>query len=148
MRELRYGGTGKYTATAVATVCLHYRPTVSVPRHGRIRRGREGIDHPFRVLTSLQLTLGLAGSDLSQSHIDLPSRDGQIKRKRRVQYIIEQIFRTKGLTSADRSNKATLPLTVPRSHSSRLQRIQPCPYSNCNSWTSHHNISTMIAKST
>ena len=28
----------------------------------------------------------------------------------------------------DRSNKATLPLTVPRSHSSRLQRIQPRPY--------------------
>ena len=28
----------------------------------------------------------------------------------------------------DRSNKATLPLTVPRSHSSRLQRIQPRAY--------------------
>ena len=39
----------------------------------------------------------------------------------------------KGLTSADRSNKATLPLTVPRSHSSRLQRIHPRPYYDCNS---------------
>ena len=28
---------------------------------------------------------------------------------------VEQIYRTKGLTSADRSNKATLLLTVPRS---------------------------------
>ena len=38
---------------------------------------------------------------------------------------VEQIYRTKGLASADRSNKATLPLTAPRSHSSRLQRIFP-----------------------
>ena len=41
---------------------------------------------------------------------------------------VEQIYRTKGLTSADRSNKATLLLTVPRSHSSRLQRIHPRSY--------------------
>src|SRR6266853_2963127 len=34
----------------------------------------------------------------------------------------------KGLTSADRNNKATLLLTVPRSHSSRLQRIHPRIY--------------------
>src|ERR1700742_362382 len=37
-----------------------------------------------------------------------------------------------GLTSADRSNKATLPLTVPSSHSSRLQRIYPRSFNDCN----------------
>jgi hypothetical protein len=47
------------------------------------------------------------------------------KRKRPNLERFEQIYRTKGLTSADRSNKATLLLTVPRSHSSRLQRIHP-----------------------
>ena len=35
----------------------------------------------------------------------------------------------KGLASVDRSNKATLLLTAPRSNSSRLQRIHPRPYS-------------------
>ena len=48
---------------------------------------------------------------------------------------VEQIYRTKGLTSADRSNKATLLLTVPRSHSSRLQRIHPRPYEYYNTRT-------------
>ena len=47
------------------------------------------------------------------------------ERKRPNPKRFEQIYRTKGLTSADRSNKATLLLTVPRSHSSRLQRIHP-----------------------
>lgn len=54
---------------------------------------------------------------------------------------IEQICRTKGLTSADRSNKATLLLTVPRPDSSRLQRIHPHTYHDCNSRTNRPNIS-------
>ena len=55
---------------------------------------------------------------------------GHKKKKKRgpTSKRVEQIFRTKGLTSADRSDKATLPLTVPRSHSSRLQRIHPRAY--------------------
>ena len=57
------------------------------------------------------------------------------KKKRESSTQVEQIFRTKGLTSVDRSNKATLPLTVPRSHSSRLQRIHPRPYDDCNTRT-------------
>ena len=54
------------------------------------------------------------------------------KEKRETFNNVEQIFRTKGLTSEDRSNKATLPLTVPRSHSSRLQRIHPRIYNDYN----------------
>ena len=43
----------------------------------------------------------------------------------------------KGLISEDRSNKATLPLTAPRAHSSRLQRIHPRPYLNFNASTNN-----------
>src|ERR1700759_2561796 len=50
----------------------------------------------------------------------------------------------KGLTSADRSNKATLPLTVPRSHSSRLQRIHPRA---CNNYDSRPNRQGLSARS-
>ena len=50
------------------------------------------------------------------------------KKKRESSTQVEQIFRTKGLTSVDRSNKATLPLTVPRPYLSRLQRIHPREY--------------------
>ncbi|KAI0915206.1 hypothetical protein AcW1_003944, partial [Taiwanofungus camphoratus] len=53
-----------------------------------------------------------------------------------------------GLTSADRSNKATLLLTVPRSHSSRLQRIHPRPYDDCNSQANHSSISAQTARPT
>jgi hypothetical protein len=52
----------------------------------------------------------------------------------------------KGLTSADRSNKATLPLTVPRSHSSRLQRIYPRAFNNCHSQSSQRSLSATRAK--
>src|SRR6201999_1552006 len=51
----------------------------------------------------------------------------------------------KGLTSADRSNKATLPLTVPRSHSSRLQRIHPRAFNNCNSRPNRRGLSATPA---
>jgi hypothetical protein len=56
---------------------------------------------------------------------------------------VEQIFRSEGLTSADRSNKATLPLTVPRSHSSRLQRIYPRA---CNDYDSRPNPPSLSAR--
>ena len=61
---------------------------------------------------------------------DLPSsglHEGKRKKDVRPRKV-KQICRTKGLTSADRSNKATLLLTVPRPDSSRLQRIHPRPY--------------------
>lgn len=45
-----------------------------------------------------------------------------------IDLVLNKSLEQKGLTSADRSNKATLLLTVPRSHSSRLQRIHPRPY--------------------
>src|ERR1700760_598430 len=61
---------------------------------------------------------------------------------------VKQICRTKGLTSADRSNKATLLLTVPRPDSSRLQRIHPRTYHDCNSWTNRHDISVKPTKPT
>ena len=51
----------------------------------------------------------------------------------------------KGLTSADRSNKATLPLTVPRSHSSRLQRIYPRAFNNCHSQSNQRSLSATRA---
>jgi hypothetical protein len=51
-----------------------------------------------------------------------------IAEKKKSNHQLNKSLEQKGLTSADRSNKATLPLTVPRSHSSRLQRIQPRPY--------------------
>src|ERR1700742_4416800 len=47
----------------------------------------------------------------------------------------------KGLTSADRSKKATLPLTVPRSHSSRLDRIHPLACNNCDSRPNRRGLS-------
>src|SRR5260370_32030806 len=61
---------------------------------------------------------------------------------------VKQICRTKGLTSADRSNKATLLLTVPRPDSSRLQRIHPHTYHDCNSRTNRLDISIKPAKPT
>ena len=70
------------------------------------------------------------------------------KKKRESSTQVEQIFRTKGLTSVDRSNKATLPLTVPRSHSSRLQRIHPRPYDDCNTPTNRPSISARTAQPT
>ena len=64
------------------------------------------------------------------------------KEKRDVRpWKAKQICRTKGLTSADRSNKATLLLTVPRPDSSRLQRIHPRTYHDCNSRTNRPDIS-------
>jgi hypothetical protein len=60
----------------------------------------------------------------------------------------KQICRTKGLTSADRSNKATLLLTVPRPDSSRLQRIHPRTYHGCNSRTNRPDISVRPTKPT
>ena len=41
---------------------------------------------------------------------------------------VEQIYRTAGLTSADRSNKATLLLTVSHPDPSHLQSIHPRTY--------------------
>ena len=71
------------------------------------------------------------------------------KKKREVQpEMVKQICRTKGLTSADRSNKATLLLTVPRPDSSRLQRIHPRTYHDCNSWTNRLDISIKPVKPT
>ena len=71
------------------------------------------------------------------------------KKKREVQpEMVKQICRTKGLTSADRSNKATLQLTVPRPDSSRLQRIHPRTYHDCNSRTNRLDISVKPAKPT
>ena len=71
------------------------------------------------------------------------------KKKREVQpEMVKQICRTKGLTSADRSNKATLLLTVPRPDSSRLQRIHPRTYHDCNSRTNRLDISVKPAKPT
>jgi hypothetical protein len=76
--------------------------------------------------------------------------DGQVKGRpalkvgvgREVRpFSAKQICRTKGLTSADRSNKATLLLTVPRPDSSRLQRIHPHTYHDCDSRTNRLNIS-------
>ena len=60
----------------------------------------------------------------------------------------KQICRTEGLTSADRSNKATLLLTVPRPDSSRLQRIHPRTYHDCNSRTNRPDISVRPIKPT
>src|SRR6202789_4689231 len=60
----------------------------------------------------------------------------------------KQICRTKGLTSADRSNKATLLLTVPCPDSSRLQRIHPHAYHDCNSRTNQLDISVKPVKPT
>ena len=54
----------------------------------------------------------------------------------------------KGLTSADRSNKATLLLTVPRPDSSRLQRIHPHTYHDYDSWTNRPDISVRPIKPT
>lgn len=71
------------------------------------------------------------------------------KKEREVQpEKVKQICRTKGLTSADRSNKATLLLTVPRPDSSRLQRIHPRTYHDCNSRTNRLDISIKPAKPT
>ena len=67
-----------------------------------------------------------------------------VKRKKKRDdrpYKVKQICRTKGLTSADRRNKATLMLTVPRPDSSRLQRIHPRTYHDCNSRTNRPDIS-------
>jgi hypothetical protein len=49
---------------------------------------------------------------------------------------VEQIFATKGLTSADRSNKATLLLTVPRSIQVVYKGFTPAHVSFCATWTS------------
>jgi hypothetical protein len=71
------------------------------------------------------------------------------KKKRDVRpWKAKQICRTKGLTSADRSNKATLLLTVPRPDSSRLQRIHPRTYHDCNSRTNQLDISVRPIKPT
>jgi hypothetical protein len=81
--------------------------------------------------------------------MDLPSSSQREEKKREVQpETVKQICRTKGLTSADRSNKATLLLTVPRPDSSRLQRIHPHIYHDCNSRTNQLNISVMLVKPT
>src|SRR6201996_6763028 len=84
----------------------------------------------------------------AQSQKDRPSSIRVLKEKERKFNNVEQIFRTKGLTSADSSNKATLQLTVPRSHSSRLQRIHPRPYYDYNTRTNHPSISARMAQPT
>lgn len=84
-----------------------------------------------------------------QVDVDPALKSKPCRQKKRVQpFSAEQICGTTGLTSADRSNKATLPLTVPRSHSSRLQRIHPRAYHDCDSWTNRPGVSTRPAKPT
>ena len=78
-----------------------------------------------------------------------PKRPSQIRpalnyplgKKRRGSTVRWTNLWNKGLTSADRSNKATLLLTVPRPDSSRLQRIHPRTYHDCNSRTNRPDIS-------
>ena len=78
----------------------------------------------------------------SQSQSQACPKVASGKEKRDVRpWKAKQIYRTKGLTSADRSNKATLLLTVPRPDSSRLQRIHPRTYHDCNSRTNRPDIS-------
>ena len=88
---------------------------------------------------------GLALNNTKTSHelkINLPSSGWCERKKKDVRpQKAKQICRTKGLTSADRSNKATLLLTVPRPDSSRLQRIHPRTYHDCNSRTNRLHIS-------
>jgi hypothetical protein len=91
-----------------------------------------------------------------KSHLNLPSSSQHEKKKRKKKKRerevqpekVKQICRTKGLTSADRSNKATLLLTVPRPDSSRLQRIHPRTYHDCNSRTNRLDISIKPAEPT
>src|ERR1700761_7131381 len=82
----------------------------------------------------------------AQSQKDRPSSIRVLKEKERKFNNVEQIFRTKGLTSVDRSNKATLPLTVPRSHSSRLQRIHPRACNNYDSRPNRQGLSAQPAE--
>ena len=85
----------------------------------------------------------------AKSDLNLPSSH---RRERKGETLdrgkAKQICRTKGLTSADRSNKATLLLTVPRPDSSRLQRIHPRTYHDCNSQTNRLDISVKPIEST
>ena len=88
-------------------------------------------------------------SDKQSQSQACPKVESGKRKKRDVQpWKAKQICRTKGLTSADRSNKATLLLTVPRPDSSRLQRIHPRTYHDCNSRTNQPDISVRPIKPT
>ena len=83
----------------------------------------------------------VVSADQSQRVETKPALNLWVKRRAVWACPLKQICRTRGLTSADRSNKATLLLTVPRPDSSRLQRIHPHTYHDCNSWTNRPDIS-------
>jgi hypothetical protein len=67
--------------------------------------------------------------------------DKEKKKEREVQQIGWTNLSNEGLTSADRSNKATLPLTVPCSIQVVCKRFTPAHMMICNSQASHPSIS-------
>ena len=103
--------------------------TLSAVRHGRVRWGREAT-------SSSRGGVGRGHTPFAIRKVHpMPALKLRGRREKSPTVRRTNLW-NKGLTSADRSNKATLPFTVPRSHSSRLQRIHPRTYDRCNSRTS------------